>query len=139
MFFVMEHLHILVDRDCDIYLITEKIQSAKRNTDISIILNKGRHIFTFISNKYGCAVYNRVIHEVYNSDDSVDFIQTGLSEMEYLYNEMSNNNIIKDNSAKDKQGNIYSNDYTILIKASHDAIVELDDRCQIISPDAFTY
>ena len=132
-------IHIQSDVACSVYHFESFLTSIRESEDVVIELVKGRHQLMFVSVRFGENVKERIDYEV-KDDYFEDYIEIKLKNKEDSFISLFNvTDEVLANSIEDQYGNLYSKDWTRLLRGAYVPYNEIDKRCRIICDNAFSW
>lgn len=132
-------LHIQSDTACYVYHFDSFRVSIEEDKEGIVEINKGRHLLSFVSKRFGNCIQRKITYEV-REDNYEDFLVINLkNEEERFFSCFKVTREDIENSVSDQYGNLYSKDWSRLLRGAYLSFNEIDKRCRIICDSAFSW
>ena len=135
MYLMSTILHIQSDTACYVYHFDSFRVSIEEDKEGIVEINKGRHLLSFVSKRFGNCIQRKITYEV-REDNYEDFLVINLKNEEERF--FSCFKVIE-NSVSDQYGNLYSKDWSRLLRGAYLSFNEIDKRCRVICESAFSW
>ena len=132
-------LHIQSDTACYVYHFDSFRVSIEEDKEGIVEINKGRHLLSFVSKRFGNCIQRKITYEV-REDNYEDFLVINLkNEEERFFSCFKVTREDIENSVSGQYGNLYSKDWSRLLRGAYLSFNEIDKRCRIICDSAFSW